>query len=127
MMLELLMTRQSEEDEAERSVAVANVAARLFGSNIPADAVIDETLERASDSTLKPNLLQTEISQGIDSDPSPVLDDEALRSHPRAVWIELEIGLQDGKQLRRREPTTLAEAAKRLAAQTGRGEDRCRE
>jgi hypothetical protein len=51
---------------------------------------------------------------------------QALRSHPLAVWIELEIGLQDGQQPRRRRPTTLAEAAKRLAEQTGHGEERCR-
>jgi Lhr-like helicase len=120
-------TMSSEEDEAERSIAVAKVASRLFGTDIPPDAVIDETLERATDPALKPNLLQSEISQAVDSDLPPELDDDALRSHPLAVWIELEIGLQDGKQLRRRAPTTLAEAAKRLAAQTGRGEDRCRE
>lgn len=120
-------TMSNEEDEAERSIAVAKVASRLFGTDIPADAVIDETLERATDPALKPNLLETETIQAVDSELSPALDDEGLRSHPLAVWIELEIGLQDGKQLRRRKPTTLAEAAGRLAAQTGRSEDRCRD
>src|SRR6266850_3700575 len=42
-------TMSSQEDEAERAVAVAHVASRLFGTDIPSDAVIDETLERATD------------------------------------------------------------------------------
>ena len=46
--------------------------------------------------------------------------------HPLAVWIELEIGLADGQRLSRRPPITIAEAAERLAAQTGRDQARCR-
>jgi ATP-dependent helicase YprA (DUF1998 family) len=42
-------TMSSQEDEIERAVAVANVASRLFGTDIPPHAVIDETLERATD------------------------------------------------------------------------------
>jgi hypothetical protein len=116
----------SQEDETERAIAVANVASRLFGIDIPPHAVIDETLERATDEKLKPQSLRAALANAIDGDPPATLTDEALRSHPLAVWIELEIGLQDGQQLRRRRPTTLAEAAKRLAEQTGRGEERCR-
>jgi Lhr-like helicase len=119
-------TMSSQEDETERAVAVANVASRLFGTDIPPHAVIDETLERATDEKLKPQSLRAALANAIDGDPPAALNDETLRSHPLAVWIELEIGLQDGQQLRRRRPTTLAEAAKRLAEQTGRGEDRCR-
>ena len=118
-------TMSSQENETERAIAVANVAARLFGTNIPPDAVIDETLERATDEKLKPPSLGVALANAIDADLPPALTDDALRSHPLAVWIELEIGLQDGKQLRRRQPTTLAEAAKRLADQSGRDEERC--
>jgi Lhr-like helicase len=116
----------SQEDDAERAVAVAKVASRLFGTNIPPDAVIDETLERATDPKLKPQSLGAALSKAVDTELPATLADEALRSHPLAVWIELEIGLLDGQQLRRRPPTTLAEAAKRLAAQTERDEGRCR-
>jgi ATP-dependent helicase YprA (DUF1998 family) len=41
-------TMSSQEDETERAVAVATVASRLFGTNIPADAVIKEMAEEAS-------------------------------------------------------------------------------
>jgi Lhr-like helicase len=119
-------TMSSQDDETERAIAVANVASRLFGTDIPPHAVIDETLERATDPKLKPQSLGAALLAAIDADLPLALTDEALRSHPLAVWIELEIGLQDGQQLRRRRPTTLAEAAKRLADQTGRGVERCR-
>jgi hypothetical protein len=119
-------TMSSQEDDAERAVAVAKVASRLFGTDIPPDAVIDETLERATDQKLKPQSLGAALANAVDAELPAILTDEALRSHPLAVWIEIEIGLQDGQQLRRRPPTTLAEAAKRLAAQTERDEERCR-
>ena len=119
-------TMSSQEDDAERAVAVAKVASRLFGTDIPPDAVIDETLERATDPKLKPQSLGAALAKAVDADLPATLTDEALRSHPLAVWIELEIGLLDGQQLRRRPPITLAEAAERLAAHTERGEERCR-
>jgi Lhr-like helicase len=119
-------TMSSQENEAERAVAVAKVASRLFGADIPTDAVIDETFERATDSKLKPQTLGAALANAIDADLPATLADKELRSHPLAVWIELEIGLQDGQQLRRRLPTKLSEAAERLAAQTGRAEARCR-
>ena len=46
-------TMSSQEDETERAVAVANIASRLFETEIPPDAVIDETLQRATDAKLK--------------------------------------------------------------------------
>ena len=119
-------TMSSQEDDAERAVAVAQVVSRLFGADLPPDAVIDETLERATDPKLKPQSLGAALANAIDADMSAVLTDEVLRSHPLAVWIELEIGLLDGQQLRRRPPITLAEAAKRLAVQTERTEEGCR-
>ncbi len=119
-------TMSSQEDETERAIAVANVASRLFGTDIPPDAVIDETFERATDPKLRSQSLGDALADAVDADLPAALTDAALRSHPLAVWIELEIGLQDEKQLQRRRPTTLSDAAKRLAAQTKRGEERCR-
>jgi Lhr-like helicase len=119
-------TMSSQEDDTERAIAVAKVASRLFGTDIPPDAVIDETFERATDPKLKPQSLGAALASAVDTDLPATLTDEELRSHPLAVWVELEIGLEDGQQLRRRAPITLAEAAKRLAIQTGRDEERCR-
>ena len=119
-------TMSSQEDDTERAIAVAEVASRLFGTDIPPDAVIDETFERATDPKLKPQTLGAALANAVDADLPAALTAEELRSQPLAVWIELEIGLQDGQQLRRCLPTTIADAARRLSAQTERDEERCR-
>ena len=46
-------TMASEGDEAKRTRAVAAVSSRLFGTPISSDAVIGESLERATDPALK--------------------------------------------------------------------------
>jgi Lhr-like helicase len=119
-------TMASEGGDAVRAAVVASVASRLFGTTIHADGVIDESLERATDPSLTPSKLRQRLAAAVDGDVPEALDDDALRVHPLAVWIELEIGLQDGQQLSRRAPTTIKEAAERLAKQTGREEARCR-
>jgi Lhr-like helicase len=119
-------TMASEGSESDRATAVASVASRLFGTKIASDAVIDESLSRATDPVLKPATLGNALAATVDAELPETLDDAALRLHPLAVWIELEIGLEDGQRLSRRAPTTIEEAAKRLAAQTGRDHARCR-
>jgi hypothetical protein len=119
-------TMASEGEDADRATAVASVASRLFGTTIGTDAVIDESLERATEPSLKPAALGESLKVAIDTELPESLDDAALRRHPLAVWVELEIGLEDGQRLSRRKPITIAEAAKRLAEQIGRDETRCR-
>lgn len=117
----------ASEEAGGPSAAVAGVASRLFGRDIGEDSVITESLRRATDPERKvpdvahllPSLLGAEVP--------PALDDAALAAHPLAIWIELEVGLDDGQVLKRRKPTTLSDAAARLAEQTGHGPDICRE
>jgi Lhr-like helicase len=120
-------TMASEGGESEKKAAVSRVASRLFGTTIGADAVIDESLRRATDERLDVASTAAPLADCIDSDLPAHLNDEQLRSHPLAVWVELEIGLQDGQALERRGPTTLKVASERLAAATGRSEERCQE
>ncbi|MGP0089679.1 MAG: DEAD/DEAH box helicase [Xanthobacteraceae bacterium] len=119
-------TMASEGSATDLATAVARVASRLFGTVVAEDGVIDESLERATDPSLKAATLGDALGASIDADLPAFLDNATLRSHPLAVWIELEVGLMDGQRLARRPPITIAEAAKRLAAQTGREEARCR-
>jgi hypothetical protein len=118
-------TMSSQEDDAERAVAVAKVSSRLFGTDIPPDAVIDETAARDRP---QPEIAIRRRARNCRRCRSAhhACRRGAARTHPLAVWIELEIGLEDGQQLSRQPPTTLGEAAKRLAAQTARDEERCR-
>jgi hypothetical protein len=74
----------SEGNEADRATVVAAVASRLFGTAISADAVIDESLARATDPTLKPANLGNELAAAIDAEVPNALDDNALRVHPLA-------------------------------------------
>jgi len=118
-------TMASEGGESQRKSAVAGVATRLFGTNIGSDAVIDESLRRATNPSLKPADLAHDLGIAIDEDIPSILTDEQLVSHPLAVWIEMEVGLEDGQTLRRRAPCTIADAADRLARASGRDKERC--
>jgi Lhr-like helicase len=118
-------TMATEGDDAQRAAAVASVSSRLFGTPLSTDAVIGESLERATDPALKSTTLGPKLTAAVNDDLPAALDDEALRRYPLAVWCELEIGLSDGQRLSLRQPATLVDAAKRLAAQTGCEEARC--
>lgn len=118
-------TMASEGDEESRSIAVADVASRLFGADIGQDSVIDESLRRATDETLSlkdviPHLNKI-IQDGLPTD----LPDETLRSHPLAVWVEMELGLEDQLLLRRKAPTPFGEAVIKLHKATEAPLDQC--
>lgn len=119
-------TMASEGGDLTRAAAVAGVASRLFGTTIRPDAVIDESLERATSSDLKLSDVVPQLAAAVDADLPTRLDDAALQRHPLAVWIELEIGLDDQQRLTRRDPVTVEDAAKRLSAQAGRDIGVCR-
>jgi hypothetical protein len=119
-------TMATEGDDAQRAKTVAAVSSRLFRIPISSDAVIGESLERATDPALKSTKLGSALVEAVNHELPAELDDDALRRLPLAVWCELEIGLLDRQRLSRRDPVTLADAAKRLADQTGCEEARCR-
>jgi hypothetical protein len=91
-------TMASEGGPETRAAAVAQVASRLFGSTISPASVIDESLERATNQSLKlgDNLndaLAVRLKQAIDED----LTDDKLMLDPFAAWIELRMGLKTVK------------------------------
>jgi Lhr-like helicase len=119
-------TMATEGDDAQRAAVIARVSSRLFGASIFSDAVVGESLERATDSAVKSTTLGSALVQAVEDELPSHMDDEVLSRNPLAVWCEMEIGLSDGQRLSRRQPITLAEAAKRLADQTRCDENRCR-
>lgn len=119
-------TMASEGTEARRAEIVAEVATRLFGTTVSPDAVIDETLQRATDHQIKVDTLKDQLVDTIQAGVPDKLDDAALKVHPLAAWIELKIGLKDEQSLSRRPPITIGQAARELAAFTGLLEDECR-
>ena len=114
-------TMASEGSDAGRAKAVADVASRLFGALIGPDAVIDESLQRATDDRLKLEDVRPNLAQVLASDLPETLTDEVLRQHPLAVWAELAIGLDDGKELKRKSPslsTRLPNCFRKIAGST---------
>ncbi|MCU1248740.1 MAG: box helicase domain protein [Edaphobacter sp.] len=121
-------TMASEGGPETRAAAVAQVASRLFGSTISPDSVIDESLERATNQSLKlgdslNHALAIRLEQAIDGD----LTDDKLMLDPFAAWIELRMGLEDGQKLARRPPMRVSEAAELLKLDTGKPEELCRQ
>ncbi len=119
-------TMASEGTAAERNGTVAQVASKLFGTSIPVENIVTETLERLTVGDLPD---AAELSAALDGDYSPdttaAWSPDDLRYHPLARWVELRLGLEredgraDGKWVRCR-PRTLQDAALELATASGR-------
>ena len=115
--------------EARRR-AVAEVASRLFGTEVAPDRVIGETLLRATTAgSLDPTVLADRV-RAVAADGAGARDDsyDALAGDPLAGWVEEAFGLaveEATGQLVRAAPARVADAAARLAAQTGVDAERC--
>ncbi len=120
-------TMSSSSDEGERAKAVSEVATKLFGQVISPANVIDELLERATSTDLKPHMLREPLRKAIAAPLPASLTDAELRAHPLAVWIETEVGLEEGAKLTRRPPMTLPDAAAKLAEFTSLDATACEE
>lgn len=112
---------------AEQRQEVAELATRIFGTQIPAENIIGETLRRAT----KGQVDNTELAARL-SIPAPTTWGE-LHRDPLAIWTEETFGLRedDEGKLARQVPTRLQAAASALAEKTGVDvalcEDRLRE
>lgn len=120
-------TMASEGTDEGRALAVSKVASRLFGSEIGPEAVIDESLQRATDDTLKTEDIAGVLGATLTQPLPGTLDDETLKRHPVAVWAELELGLDDGLELRRKKPIPFGKAVEKLSKDSGIEEPVCRD
>lgn len=119
-------TMASEGSDANRAQAVADVASRLFGTTIGPEAVIDESLQRATDDQLTLKAVKPKLAKILSSELPEALSDELLQSHPLAVWAELAIGLEDGQELKRKKPIPFEQAVGLLSSDSGVALDTCR-
>ncbi|MDX0952219.1 DEAD/DEAH box helicase [Sinorhizobium medicae] len=120
-------TMASEGSDESRALAVAKVASRLFGADIGPDAVVDESLQRATDDALKAEHVVGALSAVLRRPLPENLDDETLRRHPLSVWTELELGLDDGLELRRKKPVPFEKAVERLSLASAVDAETCRD
>ncbi|MCP6761187.1 MAG: hypothetical protein NHB32_21155 [Fischerella sp. CENA71] len=110
----------TEGSREQRRQVVADVASKLFGVEIKASNVIDETLERSikrDEPTIEE--LRQSIQAGLPPESEQTL--EKFQKHPLAAWIEMNFGLEDKEgHLVRRQPITLQEGAEKLASKWGK-------
>ncbi|CAG7637144.1 DEAD/DEAH box helicase [Rhodococcus opacus] len=107
--------------KAEQRQQVAELATRIFGTEIPAENIIGETLRRATAGETDPEALRSRLQAETPS------NWEALHSDPLAIWTEQTFGLRkdDEGRLARQLPTRLRTAADTLAEQTGVDREIC--
>ena len=108
---------------AERAVTVARVATRLFGTPVHPERIIGETLLRATPGAT-PSAMALRDSIGR----VPPKDASSFTADPLSAWVESAFGIVEDPatgQLIRQRPTKLADAGKRLAAETGVAEAEC--
>jgi ATP-dependent helicase YprA (DUF1998 family)/rubrerythrin len=109
---------------AQQRQVVAEVASRLFGTDIAPDHVIGETLERA---TAAAEPTSDQLRKRVTSAPE-VWDYPSFVSDPLAAWVESTFGLHpdpDTRRLVRRKPDTVTNAADILAAASGESPAAC--
>ncbi|WP_052434168.1 protein kinase domain-containing protein [Streptacidiphilus melanogenes] len=109
-------TMASEDVAADPRSVVAEVASELFGTTVPPERVIGETLVRATQDVPGP-VPATRITA-----PDAPRDFADLVRDPLASWIESTVGLRHDEatgRLVRQHPRTLEQVADQLKAETG--------
>ena len=118
-------TMSTEGDRTNRQTTVASVASKLFGVEVKATNVIDETLEPA---IIRPQPTTEELTESIKTGlPAEAQQSsEAFLQHPLSSWIEMNFGLseEDG-HLVRKTPIALSNGSEELSKVTGIDKDIC--
>ena len=113
------MSSSSSLDDRQR--AVADVAAKLFGTAVTPNDIIEETLERVTDAAINLEDVQSRLAHCVQASAFSWPDFDAFRRDPMAIWVELNLGI-DMSNLSspsRARPLTLDQAAQHLAAEAG--------
>lgn len=122
-------TMASEGSAKDKSAVVAEVASRLFATEIAPSSVIGETLERITAEDETAESVKQQLAVAIENGISTSFSNEDLKAHPLAIWTETRLGLAwsdvDQRWVRAR-PLTLKEAARQLSNDAGHGEEACR-
>lgn len=101
--------------KAEQRQQVAELATRIFGTQVAADNIVGETLQRATSGEIDIAAMTQRLTAATPT------NWKELHADPLAVWAEQRFGLttDDEGHLARQLPTRLNDAAKGLATETG--------
>lgn len=123
-------TMASDDTQGDRNQIVADVASRLFGTSIARDAIITETLRRATDPYRSADTGLSDLGKSVDGavsgNPHLGLTNSQLAKDALAIWVETRLGLSSphGK-LERATPRSISDASQLLADESKRPVDRC--
>ncbi|BBO74631.1 hypothetical protein DSCW_20480 [Desulfosarcina widdelii] len=117
-------TMASEGTLQARNEAIAEVASKMFGTDVKPENIITETLQRQTPHTEKP--LGTTLSSSIHAGIAESLSFKKLREHPVSAWIELTLGIEkeEDRWVRTR-PQTIQDASKKLSDDSGLPAETC--
>ncbi|MEL7147305.1 MAG: helicase-related protein, partial [Bacteroidota bacterium] len=102
---------------------MAEVAATIFGDDYETSQVIGEYLERQ---TKTADLSTDELQQAVTNELAESMNLEALMAHPLARWLETNVVLTGGGDIKeRRPPLTLTQIGNRLCDATGLEATQC--
>ncbi|KVZ44049.1 DEAD/DEAH box helicase [Burkholderia ubonensis] len=119
-------TMATEGTQMERNAIVADVASRLFGTNIPDRNIVTETLRRVTPEQETIATVSPRLGEAIRAGVPEAADFAGLASHPVSVWVELTLGLDyEGDKPRRARPQKLADAAQKLHKVSGESVAAC--
>ncbi|HLU24771.1 MAG TPA: DEAD/DEAH box helicase [Longimicrobiales bacterium] len=121
-------TMVSDDGGDDPNAKVAEVASRLFATEISPFHVVTEDLERATNPVETADSVRDRLGPALDAGLPKGITNEELRDHPFAIWVETRLGITrpdgGGKWVRAR-PRTLDEAAEILARDAGRPKEAC--
>ncbi|MBP2277013.1 DEAD/DEAH box helicase [Sphingomonas sp. PL20] len=123
-------TMASEGGEEDRNQVVADVASRLFGTNIGRDAIVTETLRRATDPDRSADRGLSRLSDAVVSAASATpyegKSNGEIARDDLAIWVETRLGLRDVDQKpRRARSLSLKTAAVLLSGESSEAVETC--
>jgi Lhr-like helicase len=123
-------TMASEGIEEDRNQIVAGVASRLFGTTISRDAIVTETLRRATDPNRSADQglqdLGPAVLRAANGAPYDGKSNAEIALDPLAIWVETRLGLKEvNRKPLRASPKSLKDAAKMLSDDSAQGLDVC--
>jgi Lhr-like helicase len=123
-------TMASEGVEEDRNQIVAGVASRLFGTEIARDAIVTETLKRATNPERSADEglaeLGTNVRRAAEETPYDGKSNEEIGRDALAIWVETRLGLKDvNRKPLRASPKSLKDAAALLCDESGEKLDVC--
>lgn len=114
-------TMSNQGDAVDQNAVVAQVASKLFGTDISANNVIGETLSQSTDHVLNLDSVKPLLLNRIKKSTPDYKDLDEFLKDPLAVWVELTLGIEKvpNTSAKRAKPITLKEAAEKLSKDSG--------